>query len=151
MEKPMFICRRDAEGYHTVMEVNDTNLDSFLAMVAKPGSQASRDASLMTLANGSELPSRLNPGQVWFRVNEPIRFTPTPTHCNLTSAPLGDVAYDAKTRYGGRCIMSEQSWKEHGCGRLGTGFGQKFLRGSDGNFYLSEGSTIRPKPYRVAA
>lgn len=150
METPMFICRKDANGYHTVMEVNETTLNSFLAMVAQPNSQASRDAALMALTNGAEVPSRLNPGLIWFRVQQPIRFVPTPTRCHLTSETLRDVAYDAKTKYGGWCIMSEKSWQEHGCRKLGTGYGQKYLRGSDGQFYLSEGSAMRPKRYKLA-
>lgn len=150
MEKEtMFICRRDAKGRHTVLEATPEALTLFVAATAKSGSKASEDAALMVLANGAEVPG--DGGVTWFRVQRPISFTPTPTHCHLTGGTIGDVAYDAKTKYGGWCIMSHQSWREHGCGKLGCGYGQKYRRGSDGQFYLSEGMSRRPTPYKVAA
>lgn len=149
MEKqPMFICRKDANGIHTVLEATQDNLDLFLASAAKRDSQASQDAALMIITNGAEV--RCNNGEIWFRVEPPLRFLPTPTHCHLTGSPIGDTAYDAKTKYGGWCMMSEQSWREHGGGKLGCGYGQKYRKGTDGQFYLSEGMSIRPRTYQLA-
>ncbi|UFK26644.1 hypothetical protein [Roseobacter phage RDJL3] len=149
METPMFICKQDAEGYRTVLEATPAVLDEFIASAAKAGSLASRDAALMTLTNGSNV--RGSQGVSWYRVQQPIRFAPTPRTCNLSNAPIGNVAYDAKTRYGGWCIMSQASWEQHGCGKLGAGFGQKYLRGTDGEFYITEGMSSQPRPYKVAA
>jgi len=142
----MFICREipsetNPNGQRTVLELNNQTLDSFLALVAKPGSQASKDAALTTLANGSEVRSHLNAGMIWYRVEKPLTYAPTPTKCDISQRPLGDVMYDGKVNgYNGQwAIMDEQSWTHYGCGRLGTGFAQKYLRGSDGLFYGSEG------------
>lgn len=150
MEKEiMYICQRTSSGQHIVLEADEQALETFLKAVAKPGSQASRDAALMTFANGSE--HRDADGNTWYRVEKPITFAPTPTKCHLDGGALGRVAYDAKTKYGGWCIMSERSWREHGCGQLGIGLGQKYLRGSDAQFYLSEGSATRPRAFKRAA
>ncbi|QDP53518.1 MAG: hypothetical protein GOVbin4933_64 [Prokaryotic dsDNA virus sp.] len=151
MEKEtMFICRRMPNGQHTVLEVTPDNLNLFLASAAKRGSQASQDAALMSITNGVEV--RCNNGEIWFRVKRPIYFSPTPTRCQLSGSHLGKIAYDAKTKYGGWCIMSERSWQEHGCGKLGTGFGQKYLQDSDcTGYYLSEGMSSLPAKYRMAA
>ena len=146
MELPMFICREipsdtNPNGQRTIIELTDQILDSFLALVAKPGSQASQDATLMTLANGGEVRSRLNASMIWYRVEKPMPYLPTPIKCNISQRPLGNVMYDGKVngQHGLWAIMDEQSWTHYGCGRIGTGFAQKYLRGSDGFFYVSEG------------
>ena len=151
MEKqPMFICKRDASGRHVVFEATPAILEEFVASTAKRGSQASRDACLMTLANGCEVKG-VTDGVTWYRTVRPMCFAPTPTRCNLSGMPLKDRAYDAQTKYGGWCIMSHESWVQHGCGKLGTGHGQLYRRGSDGQFYVSESMTLRPKLYKLAA
>lgn len=142
----MFICREipsntNPNGQRTIIELTDQTLDSFLALVAKPGSRASQDAALMTLANGGEVRSRLNAGMIWYRVEKPMPYSPPPTKCDISQRPLGNVMYDGKVNghNGQWAIMDEQSWTHYGCGRIGTGFAQKYLRGSDGLFYASEG------------
>lgn len=146
----MYLLRTTPER-KDIIEVTPEVLDSFLSLVAKPNSQASRDAALFTLSNGSELRSRLNPGMTWRRVHKPIVFTPRPTTCQLTNMRLGSVMYDGKIKDGPWAIMCEKAWEAYGCGRLGTGFGQKYLRNSDGDFYISEGWISAPRPYRVSA
>ena len=144
METPMFICRQmpsetNPNGDRTVYEATPEVLDLFLEATAKPGSQASQDAALMSLGNGSEI--RGTGSSLWYRVEKPLTYVPTPAKCDISQRKLGDVMYDGKVngRNGQWAIMDEQSWEHFGCGRLGTGFAQKYLRGSDGLFYGSEG------------
>lgn len=150
----MYICRRvhserNPNGVLTVFEATSPVLDSFLECTAAPGSQASRDAALMTLTNGAGVQSRHRNGTVWFRVHKPLVFTPTPTECQITKARLGAVMYDGKTKHGPWAIMSETAWELYGCGRLGAGFGQKYRRNEAGEFYISEGMSSRPLAFRV--
>jgi len=152
----MYICccvpsEHNPNGIHTIFEVTGPVLDLYLASVAAPGSQASTDASLMTLMNGAEVQSRHSDGVVWFRVHTPMCYTPKPTECQITKARLGNVMYDGKTRHGPWAIMCEAAWELYGCGKLGTSFGQKYLRNEAGEFYISEGMSSRPCPYRVSA
>lgn len=152
----MYICRRvhserNLNGALTVFEATSLVLDSFLECTAAPGSQASRDAALMTLTNGAEVRSRHRNGVTWFRVHKPLVFTPTPTECQITKARLGAVMYDGKTKHGPWAIMSETAWELYGCGRLGAGFGQKYRRNEAGEFYISEGMSSRPLSFRVDA
>lgn len=152
----MYICRRvhsehNPNGTYTIFEATGPVLNSFLALVAKPNSQASQDAALMTLTNGAVLRSRLNSDVTWFRVHKPMVFTPTPTECQITKARLGAVMYDGKTKHGPWAIMNETAWELYGCGRLGAGFGQKYRRNEAGEFYISEGMSSRPLPFRVDA
>ena len=152
----MYICRRvhserNLNGALTVFEATSLVLDSFLECTAAPGSQASRDAALMTLTNGAEVWSRHCNGTVWFRVCKPMVFTPTPTECQITKARLGAVMYDGKTKHGPWAIMSATAWELYGCGRLGAGFGQKYRRNEAGEFYISEGMSSRPLSFRVDA
>ena len=53
--------------------------------------------------------------------------------------PFGDIMYDGKTRQGPWANMSEVSWKMFGAGRLGTGYGQKYRKQSDGRWLKIEG------------
>ena len=152
----MYICRRfhserNPNGALAVFEATGPALDSFLECIAAPGSQASRDAALMTLTNGAEVRSRHRNGTIWFRVHKPLVFTPTPTECQITKARLGAVMYDGKTKHGPWAIMSETAWELYGCGQLGAGFGQKYRRNSAGEFYISEGMSSRPLPFRANA
>lgn len=152
----MYICRRvhserNLNGVLAIFEATGPVLDSFLECAAVPGSQASRDAALMTLTNGAEVRSHHHNGTVWFRVHKPMVFTPAPTECQITKARLGAVMYDGKTKHGPWAIMSETAWELYGCGRLGTGFGQKYRRNGAGEFYISEGMSSRPLSFRVNA
>ena len=51
----------------------------------------------------------------------------------------GEAIYDAKTRHGPWAMMTEESWKKHGIGRLGTGCGQKYVRNEAGQLMKQEG------------
>ena len=152
----MYICRRvhserNLNGALTVFEATNLVLDSFLECTAAPGSQASRDAALMTLTNGAEVRSSHTNGVTRFRVHKPMVFTPTPTECQITKARLGAVMYDGKTKHGPWATMGETAWELYGCGRLGAGFGQKYRRNEAGEFYISEGMSSHPRSYRVNA
>ena len=152
----MYICRRvpsqtNPNGHHTILEATPANLDAFLASTAAPDSQASKDAALMALTNGAEVRSTQSDGVVWFRVHTPMCYTPKPTECQITNARLGAVMYDGKTRHGPWAIMGEAAWELYGCGKLGAGFGQKYLRNEAGEFYISEGMSSHPRSYRVNA
>lgn len=53
---------------------------------------------------------------------------------------VGEVIYDAKTRVGGQwAMMTENSWRVFGSGRLGTGLGQKYVRDDNGHLNKVEG------------
>jgi len=131
-----------------ILEFVPEVIQQFIDACAKPGSKASENACFMTLFNGSE---HIGGGATWRRVEKPLNFVPRPTHCDVTGSPLTNVMYDAKTKRGPWATMSQRGWEAHGCGRLGTGFGQKYLRNEQGEFYLSEGMSSMPRPYRVAA
>lgn len=145
----MYICQCTRSGRYIVREADEQALEEFLQAVAKAGSSASRDAALMTFANGAE--HRDLDGNTWYRVEKPAVLTPTPRKCHLDGQDLGHIIYDAKARCGSWGIMSELSWRRYGGGQLGAGRGQKYLRGSDGKFYLSEGFATQPRTYRVSA
>lgn len=49
------------------------------------------------------------------------------------------VMIDGKTMEGPWANMTERSWRGHGCGRLGTGFGQKYKKQADGRWLKIEG------------
>ena len=51
----------------------------------------------------------------------------------------GEIIYDAKTRMGPWATMNEFSFKMYGLGKLGTGFGQKYVRNSAGELHKVEG------------
>lgn len=52
----------------------------------------------------------------------------------------GEAVYDARTVHGSMwATMSEKSFKVHGCGKLGTGFGQKYVRNAEGHLIKVEG------------
>lgn len=149
----MYICRRDpskpnSNGGYAILEASPMVLRAFLASTAAPNSQASKDAALMTLTNGVEVPSAQRDGVTWFRVHAPMCYTPKPTECQITHARLGPVMYDGKTKHGPWAIMCETAWLLYGCGRLGAGFGQKYLRNEAGEFYISEGMSSLPRSYR---
>ncbi|MCJ1903190.1 hypothetical protein MR829_22945 [Paracoccus versutus] len=51
----------------------------------------------------------------------------------------GEVIYDAKTKFGPWATMTEASYRTHGVGVLGIGFGQKYVRDEQGHLNLVEG------------
>jgi hypothetical protein len=53
--------------------------------------------------------------------------------------PYTDIMIDGKTRSGPWANMSEKSWRMYGVGRLGTGYGQKYKKQSDGRWLKIEG------------
>lgn len=149
----MYVCRRapsetDPNGTSVVLELTDQVLQSFLALVAKPNNKASKDEVLTALQQGFEVRSRLTSNLIWFRVAKPLIYAPRPTSCQITNTPLKGVMYDGKTRQGPWAIMSEEGWQRLGCGRIGTGYGQKYLRNEEGDFYLSEGMATPPRALR---
>lgn len=52
---------------------------------------------------------------------------------------VGEVVYDAKTKMGPWATMTEKSYHQHGFGRLGLGWGQKYQRNSSGELHKVEG------------
>jgi len=50
-----------------------------------------------------------------------------------------DVFIDGKTNQGPWGFMTPESWKKHGVGKLGTGFGQKYKKQDDGKWLKIEG------------
>lgn len=52
---------------------------------------------------------------------------------------VGDTFIDGKTIHGPWAIMTPSSWRSHGVGRLGTGYGQKYKKQSDGRWLKIEG------------
>ena len=52
---------------------------------------------------------------------------------------ITDTIIDGKTKRGPWAIMTPASFDIHGIGRLGTGFGQKYVKQQDGNWLKVEG------------
>ena len=52
--------------------------------------------------------------------------------------PYDNVMYDAKTKQGPWANMSSASWKIYGVGKLGTGYGQKYVKQADGRWLKVE-------------
>lgn len=57
---------------------------------------------------------------------------------------VGEVVYDAATRgrngrHGPWATMTQKSYDLNGNGRLGTGFGQKYVRNAEGELHKVEG------------
>jgi hypothetical protein len=46
---------------------------------------------------------------------------------------------DGKTIHGPWAIMTPSSWRAHGIGRLGTGYGQKYEKQADGRWLKTKG------------
>jgi len=53
--------------------------------------------------------------------------------------PYKNEMIDGKTKMGPWANMTAESWKEHGIGRLGQGFGQRYEKQSDGKWLKVEG------------
>ena len=51
---------------------------------------------------------------------------------------VGEVVYDAKTHVGSWATMSDTSFLAHGV-RVGTGWGQKYVRQQNGELHKVEG------------
>ena len=56
----------------------------------------------------------------------------------FTNKP-GEVIYDAMTRGGPWVTMTQASFEKHAFGRLGLGFGQKYVRQENGELHKVEG------------
>jgi hypothetical protein len=73
----------------------------------------------------------------------PVYFYPTPEACDICRKPfceqIGVVMYDAKTKQGPWGCLDEPCFHTHGAGRLGTGYGQKYVRQTDGRFLKVDG------------
>jgi hypothetical protein len=52
---------------------------------------------------------------------------------------ITNIVIDGKTVHGPWALMNEKSWRAHGCGRLGTGYGQKYQKQADGKWLKIEG------------
>ena len=52
---------------------------------------------------------------------------------------ISDEIIDGKTIYGPWALMTPKSFKKYGVGRLGTGYGQKYKKQSDGRWLKIEG------------
>jgi cell division protein FtsI/penicillin-binding protein 2 len=52
---------------------------------------------------------------------------------------ITNVMIDGKTKNGPWAIMTPTSWRQHGVGKLGTGYGQKYEKQIDGRFLKVEG------------
>jgi hypothetical protein len=48
--------------------------------------------------------------------------------------PYDDIMFDVKAKHGPWMTMSETSWRNHGVGRLGIGYGQKDQKQTDGRW-----------------
>jgi len=53
--------------------------------------------------------------------------------------PIDVEFIDGKTRMGPWAIMSIDSWRRYGCGQLGTGWGQRYRKQTDGKWLKVEG------------
>ena len=53
--------------------------------------------------------------------------------------PITTAFIDGRTKYGPWAIMTPLSWGQHGIGRLGTGFGQRYEKQADGQWLKVEG------------
>lgn len=52
--------------------------------------------------------------------------------------PITDTFYDGKTALGPWAIMTPRSWRQY-CGKVGTGYGQKYEKQADGRWLKTEG------------
>jgi hypothetical protein len=53
--------------------------------------------------------------------------------------PYNGVMIDGKTKYGPWATMSETSWRDHGIGRFGIGYAQKYEKQVDGRWLRIRG------------
>jgi hypothetical protein len=49
------------------------------------------------------------------------------------------IMIDGRTMSGPWANMTEKSWRRYGCGKLGTGYGQKYEKQKDGRWMKIEG------------
>lgn len=52
---------------------------------------------------------------------------------------ITDEIIDGKTKYGPWALMTPKSFKKHGVGKLGTGYGQRYKKQKDGKWLKTEG------------
>jgi len=53
--------------------------------------------------------------------------------------PIGTEFIDGRSRQGPWGLFTPASWAIHGVGRLGTGYGQRYVQQDDGEFMKVEG------------
>ena len=53
--------------------------------------------------------------------------------------PITNTFYDSKTVMGPWATMAPLSWFDHGVGKLGMGYGQKYEKQNDGRWLKVEG------------
>jgi hypothetical protein len=53
--------------------------------------------------------------------------------------PYKKIMIDGRTTSGPWANMTLESWRVHGIGKLGTGYGQKYEKQSDGRWLKTEG------------
>jgi len=76
------------------------------------------------------------------RIRRPTYWSTPLTENDSWGQPYGDVMYDGKVRAhnGYWANFSQASWEKYGCGILGIGWGQKYIKQSDGKWLLVEGN-----------
>lgn len=65
--------------------------------------------------------------------------SPVPAEDDFNDPIIGDTIYDARTVYGPWALMTPASFSLHTDGRLGTGYGQRYVRQADGRWLCVEG------------
>jgi len=53
--------------------------------------------------------------------------------------PYKDIMIDGRTKMGPWANMTPESWKTHGIGLLGTGYGQMYKKQDDGRWLKIQG------------
>ena len=69
----------------------------------------------------------------------PKYWTGSPPHKDDFGVPIKKEFIDGVTRQGPWAFMTLSSWKVHGTGRLGTGYGQRYKKQTDGRWLKVEG------------
>lgn len=64
--------------------------------------------------------------------------TTVPSHDDFRQ-PIRDVFIDGRSRMGPWGLFTPDSWRYYGTGRLGVGWGQRYVRQDDGRWLKVEG------------
>lgn len=62
-----------------------------------------------------------------------------PSNCDISGERIDNEFIDGRTQNGPWAIMTPTTWNKYGVGRLGTGFGQRYVKQSSGKFLKVEG------------
>ena len=150
----MFICQSltDASTLKTtyiVLEWTAETAENFWRGIQRPEKRnANTDyAFAELLRTGADIRGLV--GETWFRVSPKI-FTYAPESqlvCAVSGEPLTNSFYEGRLAItdAETIKMSVDTWEKHGCGRMGPGVGQKFIRASNGGYFMSEGRAVTPK------